>query len=85
MGAGDVIAAGSADELTVTIGGAGDFAGLDLVTTRADVTVSGAGSAEVHVTGTLEALVSGAGSVKYTGGAEVTSSVTGAGSIEPVG
>ncbi|TDE94165.1 DUF2807 domain-containing protein [Occultella glacieicola] len=80
-GAGSVELLGTAVNQSVTIAGAGDYVGGELESEHAVATVSGAGSMDVWVTGTLDATVSGAGDITHTGGAEVTEEINGAGSI----
>lgn len=80
-GSGQVTVGGSATSQVVTIGGAGRYRGFGLESTDARVAVEGSGSAEVEVTGTLEATVDGSGSIDYRGGPQVRPSVTGSGTI----
>jgi len=80
-GVGQVTAVGGATSQEVSIPGAGSYDGRGLQSRFAVVTTSGAGSAEVWVTETLEATVSGVGSIDYYGSPAVTQSVTGLGSI----
>jgi hypothetical protein len=55
----------------------------DLTATRAQVRVSGAGSAAVGVTGELDAVVTGLGDIKYRGDPVVRSDVRGLGDVHP--
>lgn len=80
-GVGQVTVAGEVNTLNVTLPGAGSYDGRGLESTSAVVTTSGAASAAVWATDTLEATVSGVGSIDYFGSPEVTQSVTGVGSI----
>lgn len=81
-GAGDASLSGSARKLQFKASGAGDLDALRLRCQDASVRISGAGSANVHVSGHLEASISGAGSVRYAGQpASIDQSVSGAGSI----
>lgn len=82
-GAGEVELVGSAQRQSVTLDGVGAYSGENLDSVDAEVVVSGAGSADVLVTGSLDARVDGIGSISYTGGADVTEHVAGAGSIHP--
>jgi hypothetical protein len=52
--------------------------------TNAKVIVSGAGSAKLKVSKTLDGSISGVGSVKYSGSPEVTSRVSGMGSVKKI-
>ncbi|MFD1504748.1 DUF2807 domain-containing protein [Georgenia yuyongxinii] len=80
-GVGGVHLSGAADRQTVVISGVGDYDGVSLTSADADVTIGGAGDAQVHATDTLNASVDGAGSIVHTGGARVTSSIDGVGNI----
>lgn len=80
-GAGSVSLSGSAGRQRVEISGLGGYRGTELTSGDAEVLVSGAGSASVTVTETLDATVTGAGSITYAGSPTVTSTVTGIGSI----
>lgn len=83
-GAGTVSAEGTVETQEIRIPGAGDYEGLGVVSTSADVDVTGAGDATVFVTGALSATVTGVGSVYYGGDPSVTQAVTGLGSVMPV-
>jgi hypothetical protein len=82
-GAASIDLAGSAPLLSVILSGAGDIDTTALDAVHVTVVVSGAGSASVRASGTLEAEISGAGNVTYFGDATVTQRVTGTGSIGP--
>ncbi len=69
-GAGDLVMDGEVDELAINISGAGDIDTRDLIAREVDVTISGAGNAEVHVTESLEGRVSGVGNLTYYGDPE---------------
>jgi len=84
-GAGSMDATGTADNLDLNISGFGSFNGKDLHSKKAEIGISGAGSATVWVDEELDANVSGAGSVDYYGSASVTKSVSGVGSINNKG
>lgn len=82
-GAGNCQLSGSARNVSFRASGAGDLDALRLRSENASIRISGAGSANVHATGRLEATISGAGSVRYAGNPEtVQKSVSGAGSIK---
>lgn len=83
-GAGALRAAisGTVHEQTVTISGAGEYRGPDLVSQDAVVTVAGAGRVIVHATKTLKATISGAGEVEYLGNPTVTERVSGMGRVK---
>jgi hypothetical protein len=80
-GTGKVTAAGQAPEQTVSITGAGDYAGSNLASQRATVDLSGAGSAELRVSDQLRATVSGVGRVTYVGSPAVEQHMSGVGSV----
>lgn len=84
-GVGKVTVMGGVASQEVNIPGAGSYEGRSLQSRSAVVTASGAGSADVWATETLEATVSGVGSIDYYGSPEVTESVTGIGSINARG
>lgn len=72
-------AGGTADSQDVTLSGAGSYHAFELETTTADVALRGSGSAEPHVTGTLDGTRSGTGDLVYRGTptVDVTDSGTG--------
>lgn len=72
---------GEANEQIVKTSGATVYSAYDLKSENADIRVSGAGSANVFVTGKLDVHASGASSVRYRGGASVSSDASGASSI----
>ena len=78
-------ASGTADDLDMNISGFGDFKGKDLHTKKANVDISGAGSATVWVDDDLTAGISGAGSISYYGTASVTRQVSGIGGVNHLG
>lgn len=84
-GVGQITIAGETTELNVSLSGAGDFEGGDLMSEKATVITSGAGSATVWATGDLEATVSGVGNIDYFGVPRVSQTVTGVGSISSRG
>ena len=63
------------------VSGLGSFAGGDLRSENAHVTVSGVGSATAWATRTLTANLSGLGSVDYYGEATVNKHVSGLGTV----
>lgn len=84
-GAGVVNVSGRAGSQTVELSGLGRYEGEELQSATASVNVSGAGSAAVWVTETLDANISGVGSVNYYGNPEVTSQTSGLGSVKAWG
>lgn len=83
-GAGNFAASGTIDTLTLNVSGVGSFSGADLVAGKADVHLSGVGSATVHVKDDLQAYVSGLGSVLYLGSPQVHWEVSGLGSVNAI-
>lgn len=66
-GAGKLNFKGSATQANLTISGAGKMNLLGLEVKKMDVELSGAGNADVFVTGHLKASVSGVGTIRYKG------------------
>ncbi len=81
-GATEIDIAGTAKNAKLSVSGAGDVDAYGFVTDQMNLSVSGAGSAEVKVEDELKIKVSGAGSVKYQGEAKVTATISGAGSAK---
>ena len=73
---------GAVDRQTVGLDGSGDYHARDLDSRDAEVTVSGSGSADVEVSGTLEAVIEGSGTITHGGGATVETRIDGSGSVE---
>lgn len=81
-GAGHVEAAGSLDELTLSLAGAGHADFSKLVAHDAKVTVDGVGSVLVNSQDSLDATMNGVGAILYSGNPhKVNTSVNGLGSI----
>jgi len=80
-GTGDMTATGQIDNLTIHVSGVGAVDTLGLAAKAVTVSLSGAGSADVHAIDTLDVSLSGLGSVRYTGDPKVTKSVSGLGSV----
>ena len=72
---------GVAKEQVVKTSGATTYRAYDLESVNADIRVSGAGSANVYVTGKLDVHASGASSIRYRGGASVNADTSGASSV----
>jgi len=81
-GSGGMTAEGKADQLVLTISGSGSMQAHDLVSSTADVTVSGSGEAVVNARRTVSIKVSGSGRVAYGGGAEATITKSGSGVVQ---
>ncbi|MDP8223353.1 MAG: DUF2807 domain-containing protein [Candidatus Lernaella stagnicola] len=82
-GTGNVVASGSASELSVSASGTGGFDGGNLEAADARVDVSGISNTTVFVTGTLNVAISGMGRVGYRGNpSNVIQKISGMGSVE---
>lgn len=80
-GLGDVtIEAGQVDEQALDINGSGNYNARELECARADVSISGAGSATLWVREMLRVRISGAGNVRYFGDPSVSQEISGVGS-----
>jgi len=84
-GAGVVKASGQARSQSVDIAGIGRYEGEELQSAHTSVDVSGAGTASVWVTETLDANLTGVGGVHYYGEPAVTGEATGLGSLKAWG
>jgi len=80
-GSGNVRVNGRFDRQSVVVTGSGSYRANDLVTTAADVMVTGSGDAHVLASDSLSARVMGSGQIRYAGSAKVSESVTGSGRI----
>ncbi len=84
-GAGKINIRGETSQHDIQISGVASINCRELYTEKTKLSISGAGSARVHATESLDATVSGVGSVRYSGDPEnVRTSTSGAGSIKPV-
>lgn len=82
-GAGDVVATGKVDVAVAEISGSGSIDFDDLVSTRAEVVVRGAGDVYVAASKELDVRIDGVGDVTYSGAPEVTQKISGVGSVTP--
>ena len=83
-GAGKIDIRGVAIQHEIQISGVASVNCRDLATEKTKVSISGAGSAKVHATESLDATVSGVGSVRYSGDPkQIRTGTSGAGSIKP--
>jgi hypothetical protein len=80
-GATRVTVDGTVDELMATMSGASKLDAESLQARTAELSISGAGKAEVSASEVLKVAISGAGKVTYTGNPTVEKHVSGAGSI----
>lgn len=82
-GAGKMALTGRTRDFDAQISGAGKVSCYELLAERTKVEISGAGSAEVYASVSLDAQVSGAGNVRYRGEAQdIKQQLSGAGSIK---
>lgn len=81
-GAGSVVARGTTGHLDLSLTGAARALLGGLAARDATLTLTGAGSADVHVAQSLNVTITGAGIVTYSGDARVTQQVFGAGSVK---
>jgi hypothetical protein len=84
-GAGRVEVSGKVKQQSVSLSGAGKYAGGKLESQQARVSMSGAGSATLWANQELDATLSGMGSVEYYGDPRVKTSISGLGSIKHLG
>jgi hypothetical protein len=80
-GATRVTVDGVVDELMATMSGASKLDAESLQAKTAELSISGAGKAEVSASEVLKVAISGAGKVTYTGNPTVEKHISGAGSI----
>jgi hypothetical protein len=81
-GASQVSLEGNIDELLADMTGASELSASALQTKTAEISTTGAGSAEIAVSETLKAAITGAGKVQYSGNPPtIEKHITGAGSI----
>lgn len=80
-GATRVTAAGTVNELMATMTGASKLDAESLQVKTAELSISGAGKAEVSASDVLKVAISGAGKVTYHGNPAVEKHVSGAGSV----
>lgn len=81
-GASKTILDGTVSELIASMTGASDLRAESLQTKKAEIEVTGAGSARVNVSDTLKVSITGAGKVEYSGNpAHVERQITGAGTV----
>ena len=84
-GAGDFELSGMVDRQQVNLSGAGSYKAQDLKCRAAQIDISGAGSAQVWVTETLDVNLSGVGSLQYYGDATVDQNISGVGKVISLG
>jgi hypothetical protein len=84
-GSGDIRIGGAVSDATVRIAGSGDFAGGELKSISAKVSIAGSGDATVWARDRLEVTISGRGDVSYFGTPVIVQSIAGSGSLKPLG
>jgi Putative auto-transporter adhesin, head GIN domain len=72
---------GTVDDLMATMAGASKLLADSLQVRNAELSIAGAGKAEVSVSDTLKVAISGAGKVTYRGNPTVERQISGAGSV----
>jgi len=81
-GAGEMTFSGVAENHKIVVSGAGEIKAFDLQTKKTQLTISGAGDAEIHAEEELRVKISGAGEVLYKGDPVVEKKISGVGSIK---
>jgi putative autotransporter adhesin-like protein len=72
---------GTVEELLASMSGASRLDAAGLQTQTVELSISGAGKADVAVSKTLKVAISGAGKVTYSGNPEIEKKISGAGSV----
>jgi Putative auto-transporter adhesin, head GIN domain len=80
-GASRVSLDGNIDEFLADMTGASELEASGLQTKTAEISTTGAGSAEIAVAETLKVAITGAGKVTYSGNPTIEKHITGAGSV----
>ena len=81
-GASEVVIDGSIDQLLVDMTGASQLSAAGLQAKTAEISTTGAGDADVAVSGSLKVVITGAGKVTYSGNPPtIKKQITGAGTI----
>jgi hypothetical protein len=80
-GATRVTVDGTVDDLMATMAGASKLMAESLQVKNAELSISGAGKAEVSVSDSLKVAIAGAGKVTYRGNPRVERQISGAGSV----
>jgi hypothetical protein len=84
-GSGDVVLTGNSDSFTSKISGSGDVDAVNLITKKANVTISGSGDMKVNCSESLYARVSGSGDIAYKGNPQSKDTkVNGSGEISKI-
>jgi len=80
-GSGDIELSGETETLDLKISGSGSTYAFSLDTGKAEIKITGSGSAKVKVEDYLNATISGSGDVYYRGNPETESHITGSGRL----
>lgn len=83
-GSGEIKVSGRAADSDFGIAGSGDINAKNLVSERAQASISGSGTVTCNASQTLKAGISGSGDVYYSGTAAVDSDISGSGSVKRV-
>jgi hypothetical protein len=84
-GSSDIVLAGRAGRLVVSLDGSGDVDLADLAADDAQVSVDGSGDLDVRAVDQLEIRLDGSGDIRYHGDPEVTQEVDGSGDLTRAG
>lgn len=84
-GGNNFVISGQAISQKVEINGGGNYDAADLKTETTSISMTGAGTAEVWASNTLDAKIVGVGKISYWGSPTVTQEVTGLGVVESQG
>lgn len=82
-GATKAVLTGTVNAMSAEMNGASRLDADSLVTRAMELSISGAGRAEVNATEVLKVSISGAGKVIYSGNPTVSKEISGAGSVKP--
>lgn len=74
---------GTAQNFYSKVDGSGSIYMLNMVTNKAEVTITGSGNTEITATNQLIVKINGSGKVYYKGNPVITSSITGSGTVLP--
>jgi hypothetical protein len=80
-GSGNLSIGGVMDKIRADISGSGYINALQLISSSAEVHISGSGNLDLNVLNKLDAYITGSGKVSYMGNPSVNKSVTGSGTV----
>lgn len=83
-GSGNLNLTGKGGDANVTLSGSGKFNGKTLAIDELDTRISGSGSVNVKVDGSIKALISGSGHVNYVGDPSIEQRVIGSGGVNKI-